>query len=516
MPTLQSRSGNRGARNPRFAPPAPPPVYLWHRTDLISTLVIAALAFVTRFVGLTVPTASGTPIFDEKHYVPQAWDIAKAGIELNPGYGLVVHPPLAKEIISWGEMLFGYTPLGWRVMSALFGVGTVVMIMSLARRLSASWQVASFAGIIAVFDGVLLVTSKFGMLDIFLTFFIVVAAWALVRDHQQVHNRLHNAWKAGTLGDSVFGPRMGFRWWRFAAGVALGLALGVKWSGLYYIAFFGLASVFADLWLRRRFSIKRYITGTLLRDVPAALASIVALPVALYLWSWRNWFASETSVYRHAVADGTVSADSSFNILPDTLASFFYYHASVLEFHASLTTSGGHSHPWDSKPVEWLVAGRPILYFSNTDLECLNGATCRQMIYLFGTPIIWWLLIPVLLWSLWCVLLRKDRRFLPPLIGFAAGFLPWLAAYDRQMYFFYAAPLIPFVIVALALTLGQLAGRGRQVRWLIPARAPWGTIAAYGYLGAVIAMFVYFSPILYGYTIPESWYNSLMWLPNWR
>jgi dolichyl-phosphate-mannose--protein O-mannosyl transferase len=270
------------------------------------------------------------------------------------------------------------------------------------------------------------------------------------------------------------------------------------------------------LWLRRRFGIKRYITGTLLRDVPAALASIVALPVALYLWSWRNWFASETSVYRHAVADGTVSSDSSFNILPDALASFFYYHASVLEFHASLTTSGGHSHPWDSKPVEWLVAGRPILYFSNTDLECLNGATCRQMIYLFGTPIIWWLLIPVLLWSLWCVLLRKDRRFLPPLIGFAAGFLPWLAAYDRQMYFFYAAPLIPFVIVALALILGQLAGRGRQVRWLIPARAPWGTLAVYCYLGAVIAMFVYFSPILYGYTIPESWYNSLMWLPNWR
>src|SRR5699024_7206350 len=129
VPTLQSRSGNRGARNPRFAPPAPPPGYLWHRTDLISTLVIAPLHFVTRFLALTVPTASGTPIFDEKHYVPQACDIAKAGIELNPGYGLVVHPPLAKEIISWGEMLFGYTPLGWRVMSALFGVGTVVMIM---------------------------------------------------------------------------------------------------------------------------------------------------------------------------------------------------------------------------------------------------------------------------------------------------------------------------------------------------------------------------------------------------
>ncbi|MGO1445580.1 phospholipid carrier-dependent glycosyltransferase, partial [Corynebacterium casei] len=301
MPTLQSHPGTR-----RLAPPAPPRVYVWHRTDLISTLLVAVLAFATRFIGLTAPTSSGTPIFDEKHYVPQAWDIAKAGTELNPGYGLVVHPPFAKEIISWGEQLFGYTPMGWRVMAALFGVGTVLMIMSLARRLSGSWQVATFAGIIAVFDGVLLVTAKFGMLDIFLTFFVVVAAWALVRDHQQVHNRLHEAWANGMLGNSPFGPRIGFRWWRFAAGVALGLALSVKWSGLYYMAFFGLATVFADLWLRRRYGVKRYVVGTLLRDVPAALASIVALPVALYFWSWRNWFGTETAVYRHAMQDGTV------------------------------------------------------------------------------------------------------------------------------------------------------------------------------------------------------------------
>ena len=32
------------------------------------------------------------------------------GIEDNPGYGLVVHPPLAKEIMAAGMGLFGYTP----------------------------------------------------------------------------------------------------------------------------------------------------------------------------------------------------------------------------------------------------------------------------------------------------------------------------------------------------------------------------------------------------------------------
>ena len=163
--------------------------------------VIALLALITRYVGLTDRVSDGTPVFDEKHYVPQAWDIVTSwtnlflgGIETNPGYGLVVHPPLAKQIIAISEAVFGYTPLGWRFMTALFGVGTVLLTMALARRVSGSWQVGFLAGLIAVCDGVLLVSSKFGMLDIFQVFFVVAAAWALARDHQQMRERLHAAY----------------------------------------------------------------------------------------------------------------------------------------------------------------------------------------------------------------------------------------------------------------------------------------------------------------------------------
>lgn len=517
----------RGGSTPgRFAGPLPHPApnYRWGRADLVSTIIIGLVAFITRIAGLSAPTSEGTPIFDEKHYVPQAWDMVLSwnnwilgGIESNPGYGLVVHPPLAKQIIALAEMVFGYTPLGWRIASALFGTATVLFIMSLARRLSSSWQVAAFAGILAVCDGVLLVSSKFGMLDIFQVCFIVAAAWALVRDHQQVHARCHRAWVRGELGSSDFGPRFGFRWWRFAAGVALGLAVAVKWSGLYYMAFFGLASVFGDLALRRRYGVGKFVTGTLLRDVPAALASLVALPLALYLWSWRAWFASETSVYRHALSDGTIASSSFLSHLPEPVAGFIYYHLSVLKFHASLTSSAGHSHPWDSKPWAWLVGARPILYFSSTDLQCSGGVECRRMLFLFGTPIIWWLVVPALLWAMWRVFVGRDYRFVIPLVGFAAGFVPWVVAIDRQMYFFYAAAFIPFVIVIFALILGQVIGRGKPLKLLskIGPPLPSGTVAAIVYLAAVVAMFVYFSPLFYGYTIPESWYQSMMWLPSW-
>ena len=82
----------------------------------------------------------------------------------------MVHPPLGKQIVALAEWIFGYSPLGWRFMTALFGAATVLLTMSLARRVSLSWQVATLAGLIAVFDGVLLVSSKFGMLDIFQVF----------------------------------------------------------------------------------------------------------------------------------------------------------------------------------------------------------------------------------------------------------------------------------------------------------------------------------------------------------
>ncbi len=508
--------------------PSAPRTYTWGKADWISTGIIAVLALITRFVGLTAPVSQGTPVFDEKHYVPQAWDMVKSwdnlfigSIETNPGFGLVVHPPLGKQIIALSEWVFGYTPLGWRLMTALFGVATVLMTMALARRLSFSWQVATFAGILAVCDGVLLVSAKFGMLDIFQVFFIVAAAWALARDHQQMRERLHDALLSGGMGASPFGPRFGFRWWRFTAGVFLGLSLAVKWSGLYYIMFFGLLCVFSDLALRRKYGIRRYIVGTLIRDTPAALASLVAVPIMIYVWSWRAWFASETAVYRHAKVDGTIGEDSWLMHLPEPVAGWFYYHSSVLDFHASLTSSGGHHHPWDSKPWAWLAGARPILYYSSTDLECSGGGECRKMLYLFGTPAIWWLVVPAVLWGLWSFIIRRNRAFLIPLVGFAAGFLPWLAAFDRQMYFFYATAFIPFVIVLLALILGQMVGRGKPIRWRWITRIAGGTMrrgtfAAACYLALVVAMFFYFAPILYGFIIPESWYQSMMWLPSWK
>ena len=102
-----------------------------------ATAVIAALAALTRFMNLGSPTDAGTPIFDEKHYAPQAWQLLhNYGVEDNPGFGLVVHPPLGKQLIAAGEALLGYTGLGWRFSGAVLGVVLAVLVMRIVRRIS--------------------------------------------------------------------------------------------------------------------------------------------------------------------------------------------------------------------------------------------------------------------------------------------------------------------------------------------------------------------------------------------
>jgi len=494
----------------------------WARADWISLATITALAAITRLIGLTAITGDGTPVFDEKHYAPQAFDIAVSatnpltgGIESNPGYGLVVHPPLAKQIMAWGNTLFGYTPMGWRISAALVGILVVLAIMGLTRSLTRSTLVMTIAGLLAVFDGVLLVISRYGMLDIFQTLFVILAAWAWVLDRRDVTTRLETT-IAGTtvpyqpgypssLQWGILGPRLGFRWWRFTTGLCLGLALSVKWSGLYYIAFFGLISVGADYWLRRRAGIRAPLPGALLRDAPSAFASLVILPIAIYAWSWRAWFASETGVYRHAEQSNGATG-GLYDLLPTGISNWLYYHASVLRFHTTLTNSSGHQHPWESKPWQWLAATRPILYSSAHDLSCLGTTSCSRVVYLFGTPPIWWVTVPVLLWALWAAIARRENHYWLPLGLFLAGWLPWMLESDRQMYFFYATALVPFSIIIIAIITSQLITSDSALKRRI----------AQGYLALVVAAFLFFSPLLYGITVPEWYYQSMLWLPSWR
>ncbi|WP_245719963.1 dolichyl-phosphate-mannose--protein mannosyltransferase [Nocardia uniformis] len=496
----------------------------------VVTLVLTAIAAFTRFLMLGYPTDGKTPVFDEKHYAPQGWQILTGnGVEDNPGYGLVVHPPVGKQMIAIGEAIFGYNGWGWRFTAAVCGTILVLLVIRIVRRMARSTLIGAFAGIVLIADGVTFVSSRIGMLDIFQTLFITAAFGCLIVDRDEIRARMAKVDMEGRIRDSPYGPRFGVRWWRFGAGVLLGLACGTKWSGLYFVVAFTALSLAFDIAARRGYRVRMPWQGTALRDLGPTVYALAVVPVLVYLMTFWAWFANETSYDRWAVGGAKVGSDGLFSWVPDALRSLWFYGGEVLSFHEGLTNSAGNHHPWESKPWTWPMGLRPMLYYyADSGVTGCGSSQCVKAIMLIGTPAIWWLALPVLGWAIWRTLVRRDWRYAAILVGYGAGLLPWFLSLDRQMYFFYAVPLAPFLAMAVALVLGDILGHaapsGRQLTGAVgwqqftptSERQGLGLLIVCLYLALVIANFIWLWPILTAYPItPGDWHDRL-WLPSWR
>ncbi|GLZ41745.1 phospholipid carrier-dependent glycosyltransferase [Actinokineospora sp. NBRC 105648] len=474
------------------------------------TAVIGVLAAVVRFQNLGFPTDQGTPVFDEKHYVPQAWQMLRnGGFEDNPGFELTVHPPLGKSLIAIGEFLFGYSGWGWRFTAALAGTLMVVLVVRIARRLTRSTLLGGVAGVLLIADGVSHLQSRMGMLDIFHAALVLAAFACVLLDRDQVRDRLWIAVSEGWINDSPYGPRLGVRWWRLAGGVLLGLSCGVKWSGLYFMAGYGLLTILFDVTARRSAGVRRPWLGTAFRDLLPGLWAFVGVALLAYLATWWAWFGSETGIDRHLVE--TTGGDP-ISIIKGALGSLWGYTDKVLDFHSSLVTKPDQQHPWESKPWVWPMSLRPMLYYYDGSTLGCGESKCVSATMLIGTPALWWLSLPVLAWSLWRMFARLDWRYAAVVAGYAAGYLPWFTMLDRQMYFFYATPMAAFLVLGITLCLGHLLGTPEDG----PERRRTGLLAVALYVGLVVANFLWLWPILNGDSITEWRWQAELWLPSWR
>src|SRR5690606_12379302 len=144
---------------------------------------------------------------------------------------------------------------------AIAGTLSVLLLIRIARRLLSSTLLGATAGLLLAVEGHHIVHSRTGLLDVFLMFFVLAAFGALVLDRFDGRRRLARRCAAeiarhGSL--PAWGPRLGVRWWRVAAGVLLGLAAGVKWSGLYALVVFGLLTVLWDVTARRTAGVRSW------------------------------------------------------------------------------------------------------------------------------------------------------------------------------------------------------------------------------------------------------------------
>lgn len=490
------------------------------------TAILTGIAAVVRMVNLGSAADGGTPLFDEKYYAIQAQEMLRnGGVEDNQGFGVVVHPPLGKQLIAIGEWLVGNTPTGWRLASAVAGIVSVLLIIRVVRRMTRSTLLGGIAGVLLICDGVSHVQSRSALLDIFQAVFVLGAFGCLIADRDQVRARLAAAVADGSIATHKAGIALGARWWRFGAGVLLGLTTAVKWSGAYWIVAFGVLTVIWDITARREAGIRKPIRAVVSRDLVPNLWSLGVVPLLTYLATWWAWFASETAWPRHTlVAVASQRSDWKSGTLYELASvwqnTLWQWTWKMLDFHSHLLTptDPAQRHPWESKPWTWPIGTRPVLYYSPANgTSCGDGpADCVRRIFLIGTPALWWISLFVLAWALWKTIGRLDWRYAAVLIAYGAGYLPWFTNLDRQMYFFYATPLAPFLVIGITLVLGDVLGDGMRAGNRVGLERRLTSVAVVAlYVGLVVANFIWLWPILNGDPITQQRLVMETWLPSW-
>ncbi len=468
-----------------------------------------------------LPTWYNSAYFDEIYHPRTAYE------HLRNIYPYEIsHPPLGKLIMSLGVLLFGMTPFGWRFMGTLFGVLMLPILYIFLKNLFGKTPVAFCGTALFAFDFMHLTQTRIGTIDTYGVFFILCMYFFMYR---------YLTLPAGTPFRKGALPL-------FLSGLSFGLGAASKWTVLYGAV--GLAILyFIGMWFRWR-DWPRGEDGPrfgpwLVKTLLFSVLVFVLIPAVIYTLSYLPY----------AQAKGKTGLGELISVMLENQKYMLTYHTGVHD-----------AHPYASRWYQWLVDGRPILYY----LDSTSGAAwgLKAAFGAFSNPLVCWGgLLAILtcavrsfrrLWSkltffavtgvgavLSLALIegvytpehpyaipltvvglllylglgvflsfsfpQHDGKALFILVGYLAELLPWMLI-GRTTFAYHYFPSILFLVLALSYLFDGLLERG--------TKGCKG--AVYGLTGAAAGLYAAFYPVLVGIMAP-TWYTSnfLRWLPSW-
>lgn len=279
--------------------------------------------------------------FDEVHYVPAARALIDLSTRVNPE-----HPLLGKLLIATGIVIAGDTPLGWRIMSALAGIGTVMGVYWAIWLMTRRVGLAVLGAVLVAINGMVFVHARIAMLEPFLALFLVLSLVALIRAIQaQDRDRPIRLVETGVL---------------------LGLATAVKWLAVPYVALACLVMLVVGL---------RH----------DGLGSAIRWPLAIG--------ASAVTVYFLTFLPLTLLQTN-----PVPVQDLVAFQGEMLALQRRVLPP----HPYQSDWWTWPLLIRPIWYFFEPDQGIQRG------VLMIGNPAIFWAGLPAVLWCLWTGIRRRD------------------------------------------------------------------------------------------------------------
>jgi dolichyl-phosphate-mannose-protein mannosyltransferase len=514
-------------------------------------LAVALVLLISTALRLWQLSTPAEMMFDEIYYAKDGKAIVDGRVGVDGQYRWAAgdevswpHPEMGKFAIASGILLFGDRSFGWRLPAVIAGVGILACVYPLGRRLGLAPPWALLALLFAAADPLGVTQSRIATLDVFVAVWTVLCVLLALRYVQ-------DGWRTR---------------WLWACGAAGGMALATKWSGGLAVVAAGLIILVA--WLLQRRAARRahagddesagVVAGQAVGPplvppraeavaaaapegsaglrVAAIAAALVALPIAVYLLSYTQYF-----------------------LTGHTLADFRELHRQMITFNLNLKAT----HTYASLAPTWIVDYRPVWYY-------FEGTKTYHGVIAIGNPFLWWLATLSLVAAVVLAVVRRSYALLPAAAVVLVLYAPWFLT-SRTSFLYYMTPVAPFMAILVAAALCLFAGgvlprrgwlatgvaalaaallwqpvgiAGGWLFWTLPRRAGdsigWvgvavGVLLALGVLvfllsprmrryrpwlamvvaGLAIGIVVAFVPIVLALPISPEYFQHIMWFPSW-
>jgi dolichyl-phosphate-mannose-protein mannosyltransferase len=440
---------------------------LSRRLLIISSLVIFGISLALRLWEFNLPPY---PVFDEVHFSKSAASYI-SGNPPNDG-----HPPLGKYIIALGITIFGHNETGYRITEILLGACIPTLVTGLMYRLTHNSLRSIIAGVLTLTDGLFLVESRLGLLNIFLVCFGLCSQILLMVG-------LERKAIGRTLMLSL-------------AGIMLGASASIKWNGLgFTLTTYLLICMTIAL---KKFFPKRFSQIGILADLCELkwyeyLFCLGILPVLIYVLSWLPHLMMVLKVFSPQ-SQGWYWFEALGKFFVSSNSDLYLFHTSS----GSVATSDHPIHPYCASAVSWAFLMRPMGYYFNS-----SGNEWR-VVQALGNPILWWLstlsILPIAFWGIW----RGCSISTYVLAGYVANYLPWFAV-KRCLFIYHYMSSAAFSFMALALV----------IYWLITQGQIWRKSIGLSAIVLVVVCQIFFMPIWLGLPISsQEFYQRIWFLPN--
>lgn len=393
------------------------------------------------------------------------------------------HPPLGKQIIALGILIFGMNPFGWRFMGTLLGVLMLPIFYHILKRLFNSSFLSVCGTLLFAFDFMHFTQTRIATIDTYAVFFLLLMFDAMLIFIQM---------EVGKAPMKKILPVL------LVCGIFTGMGIAAKWTAAYGAV--GLAVLFFVKLISDGVKISR-------NDSSEETKKYLKKSLKICLWCVLFFIVVPFGIYFASFLPLTTLPGNSQNIWQ----SFWGYQTHMFNYHSQLVAEHSFASPW----YEWPLDIRNIWYHYSTDPFGTGGVSTINCL---GNPMLWWVSLAALLAAAVMLFVKKKTAALFCLVGFASVYVPWTLV-PRLTFVYHYFTAVPFIVMALIYAAYELKSNSFFAKPLMEK----GVLAAVPVYKAVLAFFVLlnlvlfamFYPVISGRPTTSEYIEFLQWMPQW-